>query len=29
MGSDLKLYLIAVNNNPCLEETNEFLKELI
>lgn len=29
MDSDLRLYLIEVNNNPCLEETNDFLKELI
>ena len=29
MDSGCKLYLIEVNNNPCLEETNSFLKCLI
>jgi hypothetical protein len=29
MDSNLNVYLIEVNNNPCLEESNSYLKKLI
>lgn len=29
IDKDLKVYMIEVNVNPCLEETNLFLKDLL
>ena len=29
MDEDLKIYLIEVNTNPCLEESNHLLKNML
>ena len=29
IDSDFKVYMIEVNVNPCLEETNTFLKRIL